>query len=134
MADVDDFFKSFKENASKLTKACESVTKDAVSAVGNKTKEAKLRYSMHEVKERIQNNYAEIGKSVYESFKTGNPEEDFSVIFGRIDALNDELEEIKQRLYEECNVEICSDCGAFVASKDAFCHKCGAKVKDNEQI
>ena len=132
MAGVDDFLKTIKDSASKFTKACESVTKDAVSVVENKTKEARLRYSMHEIKDRMQSYYAEIGRSVYESFKTGTNNEDFSLIYGKLDALNDELEELKQRLYEECDLEVCPDCGGFVASKDMFCKKCGAKVKDNE--
>lgn len=134
MAGVDDIFKNFKENASKLTKACENVTKSAVSVVENKTKEAKIRYSMHEIKERIQNNYAAIGESVYSNFKNKNQSEDFSVIFGRLDALNEELEELEIRLCEECNLQICPDCGAYVSAKDAFCHKCGAQVIEDEQI
>ena len=134
MAGVDDIFKSFKENASKLTKACESVTKSAVSAVETKTKEAKIRYSMHEIKERIESNYASIGECVYDSFRNNKHWDDFSVIFGRIDALKEELEELTQRLYDECNLQICPDCGAYVSVKEAFCHKCGAQVIEDEQI
>ncbi len=134
MAGVDDIFKNFKENASKLTKACETVTKSAVSAVESKTKEARIRYSMHEIKERIESNYAAIGECVYTNFKNKKHSEDFSEIFGRLDALNEELEELTQRLYEECNLQICPDCGAYVSAKDAFCHKCGAQVIEDEQI
>lgn len=134
MAGVDDIFNSFKENASKLTKACETVTKNAVSAVESKTKEAKIRYSMHEIKERIESNYAAVGESVYHSFKNGKHSQDFSEIFGRLDALNEELEELGQRLYEECNLQICPECSAYVSTKDAFCHKCGAQVIEDEQI
>mgnify|MGYP003296268504 CR=1 FL=1 len=112
MASTDDIFKNIKESASKLTKVCENVTKNAVSAVETKTKEAKIRYSMHEIKDRIQSNYAAIGECVYNSFKNKNHSEDFSVIFGKLDALNEELEELSRRLYEECDLQICPDCGA----------------------
>lgn len=130
--DFDNMINKLKTNAVKVTKEAGKITKDAINTVENKTQEAKLLYSVQSFEKRLDRQFAAIGSSVYNSFKNGEEQEDFSELFGRIDALKDEIEELKQRIASKKNTVICKECNAYIDTEDAFCPKCGAKVKENE--
>ena len=87
MADFDNMLNKLKD-----------FTKTAAYTVETKTQEAKLRFTLRSLKQRAEAQYTAIGKSVYENFKSGAEQEDFSELFGRIDAINDEIEELRERI------------------------------------
>lgn len=134
MADYnfDDVMDIIKSGAAKVSKEAGKFTKTAASAVGNKTQEMKLRYSLSELEERLNAQFAAIGSSVYTSFKTGTEQEDFSELFGRIDALNDEIEVMRNKLSDVTNTVRCESCDNYVSSSHTFCPECGAKMKNEE--
>ena len=72
-------------------------TKTATTVVENKTKEAKLSYTLKKLEARVNDQFSAIGASLYLSFKEGTEPEDFSELFGRIDA-NEEIEELRERI------------------------------------
>lgn len=130
MANFDDIIKRLSSTATKFGEAAENISKKTVSKVENLTHEAKIRYALHEVENRIQTNYAAMGESVYTSMKNNTENDDFSEIMGRLDALHDELGQLKQQLKEECGLSICPECESLVGRNNRFCPKCGAKMND----
>ena len=88
--------------------------------------------SLHKLEERVDDQFNAIGESIYRSFKEGSEYEDFSEIFGRIDALNDEIDELRTKIANIKKSDICPNCNAFI-NTDKFCSKCGAKLKKDEE-
>ncbi|MBQ7974308.1 MAG: zinc ribbon domain-containing protein [Clostridia bacterium] len=130
MSDFNDIIKQFREGADKLGETVGNAAKTAVAKVENKTKEAKIRFSIREAEERIKANFEAIGESVYKSYKSGSEPEDFSAQFGKLDALEDEITGLKEQLCSECNLKICPECNEAVKKSDAYCPRCGVKIKD----
>ena len=106
--------------------------KNAVNNVETKSREAKIRYAVKAVEARKKSNFAAIGASVYASFKGREEEKDFSEIFGRLDALEDDLAQLERELAEECNKVLCPSCRAAVSMEAEVCPKCGVRIKDEK--
>ena len=129
MANFDELFKKFSDGVSKAGEAAKVVANKTVSKVETMTREAKIRYAIHETEERMEQNYTLIGEIVYKSYKTGH-KQDFSEYLGRLDALYEEIQDLKEQLKEECNLHVCPDCDTLVKRGDSYCPKCGAKMRD----
>ena len=131
MADfnIDEMIEKIKTGANKVTKNAEKFTKTASAKVGNMTREAKLKYALKDVEDRIDEAYMEIGKAVYYNFKNNEDEAEHYEIFGKIDALTEEATEIKETIASIRNSAVCPSCSGFVNEDDVYCSKCGAKLK-----
>lgn len=129
---LENVLDTIKSGAVRVSKEAGKLTKTAASTVEAKTKEAKLAYSLHKLEERVDDQFNAIGESIYRSFKEGSEYEDFSEIFGRIDALNDEIDELRTKIANIKKSDICPNCNAFI-NTDKFCSKCGAKLKKDEE-
>lgn len=129
---MDDMFDKIKTSAVKVSREAERLTKTAASKVESKTQEAKLKYAVRELEEKMRACYATIGEAVYESFRNSEEPGDFSEMFGRLDALREEAEEMKERLSSVSGCVVCPECGATAGAEDVFCSKCGARMKSDE--
>lgn len=129
MANFDDLLKKFSDGVSKAGEAAKVITNKTVSKVETMTREAKIRYAIHETEERMAQNYTAIGEIVYNSYRTGY-DENYGEYLGRLDALYEEIQDLKNQLKEECNLHVCPDCDTPVKKGDSYCPKCGAKMKD----
>ncbi len=129
---LENVLDTIKSGVVKVSKEAGKLTKNAATTVEAKTKEAKLVYSLHKLEERVNDQFNAIGKSVYLSFKDETEYEDFSEIFGRIDALNDEINELRTKIANIKKSDICPNCNAFI-NTDKFCSKCGAELKKDEE-
>ena len=100
MADLnlDNLIDKIKTGASKASKEAVKITKNAATAVETKTRQLKLQHSLHSLEERLENHFSAIGESVYKSFRSDEEQEDFSELFGKIDALTEEIAELKNRI------------------------------------
>ncbi|MGN0106065.1 MAG: hypothetical protein ACI4A5_00025, partial [Hominilimicola sp.] len=86
--------------------------------------------------DKINDIYAEIGKAVYEKYTDTN---DVCCDFvaekcGKIDALSEEIAELKEQLAQLKETVRCSRCGAYNHADDAYCAKCGVKLYNTEDI
>ena len=89
----------------------------------------KLKFSISETKSKIKDIYTEIGKSVYENYKsTGEVIDDMEEKFGKIDAMTEEVNELKEQLYQLKENVKCPKCGAYNHSDDVYCSKCGERI------
>lgn len=129
MANFDELFKMVSDGVAKAGEAAKVVANKTVSKVETMTREAKIRYAIHEAEDRMNQNYTQIGEIVYNSYRTGQ-KQDFTEYLGRLDALYDEIQGLQDQLKEECNLHVCPDCDTLVKRGDSYCPKCGAKMRD----
>lgn len=105
------------------------VTKTVIEKTNNIVNQTKLKFSISETKSKIKDIYTEIGKSVYENYKsTGEVIDDMEEKFGKIDAMTEEVNELKEQLYQLKENVKCPKCGAYNHSDDVYCSKCGERI------
>ena len=70
------------------------VTKTVIEKTNNIVNQTKLKFSISETKSKIKDIYTEIGKSVYDNYKsTGEVIDDMEEKFAKIDAMTEEVNE-----------------------------------------
>lgn len=105
------------------------VTKTVIEKTNNIVNQTKLKFSISETKSKIKDIYTEIGKSVYENYKsTGEVIDDMEEKFAKIDAMTEEVNELKEQLYQLKENVKCPKCGAYNHSDDVYCSKCGERI------
>ena len=105
------------------------VTKTVIEKTNNLVNQTKLKFSISETKSKIKDIYTEIGKSVYENYKsTGEVIDDMEEKFAKIDAMTEEVNELKEQLYQLKENVKCPKCGAYNHSDDVYCSKCGERI------
>ena len=105
------------------------MTKTVIEKTNNIVNQTKLKFSISETKSKIKDIYTEIGKSVYENYKsTGEVIDDMEEKFGKIDAMTEEVNELKEQLYQLKENVKCPKCGAYNHSDDVYCSKCGERI------
>ena len=105
------------------------VTKTVIEKTNNIVNQTKLKFSISETESKIKDIYTEIGKSVYENYKsTGEVIDDMEEKFGKIDAMTEEVNELKEQLYQLKENVKCPKCGAYNHSDDVYCSKCGERI------
>ena len=105
------------------------MTKTVIEKTNNIVNQTKLKFSISETKSKIKDIYTEIGKSVYENYKsTGEVIDDMEEKFAKIDAMTEEVNELKEQLYQLKENVKCPKCGAYNHSDDVYCSKCGERI------
>lgn len=113
---------------SKLTKSIEQGAKTATKMAGDTIEVTKLRKTIADNEDKIERLYKEIGKTMYENYKTSNEEEiNLTEIYENIDNIYIEIDEAKEKICEIKNLRICSNCGAELTRDIQFCPECGTK-------
>ncbi len=100
MSDFDDILRRMKTGAEKAGESVGDFLKYTASKVENKTKEAKIHYGIRGAEARKKTNFEAIGEAMYNAYMAGTEPEDFSQMYGMIDALNEEIAELKGQLGE----------------------------------
>ena len=113
----------------KLGKKTTEAYQTAKEKTSKLSEELKLRGKISDSKEKIDNEYKEIGKMVYEKMKSG---EDASK--EEITPRCEEIERSEVELLALKNIKKCSDCGEELDLKADFCSRCGAKQPKNEEL
>ena len=126
---MEEVFDKIKEHANKAKDSAVQVTKTVIEKTNNIVNQTKLKFSISETKSKIKDIYTEIGKSVYENYKsTGEVIDDMEEKFGKIDAMTEEVNELKEQLYQLKENVKCPKCGAYNHSDDVYCSKCGERI------
>jgi len=94
----------------------------------------KLNISINTEEDRIQKLYEQIGKEIYEYFKSEEdvPEE-LKDVCSEIRAREATIKDIKDRILEIKNLKACIKCGTDLEMGVLFCSKCGAKQKASNE-
>ena len=124
-----DFFSKLGKKASQTYQ----VTKE--KAV-NLSEELKLKGKINDLKDKIEDEYKEIGKTVYNEVKDGKDvsKEEIIEICESISKYKDEIEKLQADILTLKNVVKCSNCGVELDLGDPFCYKCGAKQPEVEKV
>jgi len=112
--------------------------KEIGSAVSKKTGQivdtAKLRMSAAEINNEIAKRYEALGKAVYEAKKTGvSIDGIIDECIVSIDALNDRLDEVNDRIAGMKNKVSCTCCGAAMDPQALYCSRCGARIEQRKR-
>ena len=67
---MEEVFDKLKEHANKAKDSAVQVTKTVIEKPNNIVNQTKLKFSNSETKSKIKDIYTEIGKSVYENYKS----------------------------------------------------------------
>jgi ribosomal protein L40E len=123
----------FLNKLSKKTTEAYQSAKDKTTKISG---ELKLKGKISENKEKINKEYQEIGKIVYEKMKSGEDasKEDITPKCEEIERLKEEIEKAEVEILALKDIKKCADCGAELALTAEFCSKCGSKQPVIEKV
>ena len=131
---MDEMFDKLKEHASKLKDGAVKLTKTVVNKTNNVASQTKIKFAISETQDKIKDIYAEMGKTVYDKYKSGdNVCECMIEKCAKIDSLLDEVAELNKQLAELKETVKCPQCDAYNNADDVYCSKCGSKMENAEQ-
>ena len=112
----------------KLGKKTTEVYQGAKEKTVKISEEIKLKNKINDLKEKINKEYLEIGKAVYEKMKNGEDasKEEIMPRCDEISRLSEESERLHASILALKNIKKCISCGAELEVKSEFCSKCGA--------
>lgn len=124
-----DFFSKLGKKASKTYQ----VTKEKAA---NLSEELKLKGKISDLKDKIEDEYKEIGKTVYNEVKDGKDvsKEEITAKCETISKYKDEIEKLQSDILALKNVVKCINCGVELDLGDPFCYKCGTKQPEVEKV
>lgn len=108
----------------------------AVNVVGKKASQivdiSKLRISAADLNNEISKRFEAMGRTVYESQKSGNNVSDLiSESVTAIDDLYEQLDAINDQLAQARAKMVCKNCGEENAQGSVYCSKCGHKLSED---
>ncbi len=130
---MEEVLDKIKVHASKAKDGAVKLTKTVIDKTNNVVNQTKLKFAISEIKGKVNDIYTEMGKTVYEEYeKTGEITEELAEKCGKVDALMEEMLEIKERLAELKETVRCSECGSYNHVDDVYCSKCGEKLYSDD--
>ncbi len=132
----DNIFDKFKGYADIALDKMGKASKTAASKTENVVSRAKIRFSINEANDKIDEIYRLMGKELYERYLEGDMDDPvLSEQCEKIDGLNKDIEELNDELTDLRAVVKCQYCGVYNRIESTFCSKCGAKLaKDEEEV
>lgn len=125
-----------------ITKKVTETAKVAAKKSGEMVELTKLKMNISSEEDKIEKEYAQMGKIVFETFERGEKVgEEFEAHCEKIASYRENIKAMKDQILKLKNVKTCPECGEEVDSEALFCPKCGAKqeiilkpveVTDNE--
>ena len=98
---MEEVFDKIKVQANRAKDEAKKWTKNVIDKTNNVVNQTKLKFAINETKDKINEIYAEIGKTVYEEIEVGgNIGDAVREKCEKIDALQIELGELKEQLAE----------------------------------
>ncbi len=131
---MEEMFDKLKAQASKLKDSAVKITKTVVDKTNNVASQTKIKFAISETQDKIKDIYAEMGKTVYDKYKSeGDICECMAEKCTKIDALFEEVAELNKQLAELKETVKCPQCDAYNNADDVYCSKCGGKMENAEQ-
>lgn len=130
---MEEMFDRIKEHAYKAKDGAVKLTKTVIGKTNNVVSQTKVKFAISETEDKIKEIYGEMGKAAYERYKeSGNCCDGVAEKCGKIDALMEELTELKEQLAELKETVKCPNCGGYNHAEDAYCSKCGEKLDTDD--
>ncbi len=126
---MEDILNKIKKGAIQVKDEAEKFTKDAVDKTKKVIDRTKYNYTISELDGRINNILQGLGKTLYAEYQNGTEfDSDIMEKCQNIDDIKNEIDEIKKKIAQTKNGDICYECGEIIEKDAAFCKKCGNKV------
>ena len=124
-----DFFEKLNKKATEAYQA----TKEKATTL---SEELKIKGKISDLKEKIEDLYIEIGKTVYTELKDGKTvaEEEILKKCDEISQTHDEISKLKDRILDIKKMRTCVQCNAKINKNDLFCPKCGKEQPKVEKV
>jgi hypothetical protein len=124
-----EFFNKLGKKASETYQ----VTKEKAANISG---ELKIKGKISEIKEKIEKEYNEIGKVVYNEVKDGKDvsKDQITEKCEEIARLNDEISKLEVELLAIKKVKKCVGCGTELDIEAEFCSKCGKEQPKIEKV
>jgi RNA polymerase subunit RPABC4/transcription elongation factor Spt4 len=124
----------FMKKIEELSKIVGKTATDTYNTVADKSgkiiEDTKTKMAISDKEEEIAEIYANMGKTVYDMYKTG---EDVGKVFSKeakkIDSLKSEITEMNKKILFNKGLRNCSSCGEIIDVESTFCSICGEKQK-----
>jgi len=111
-----------------ITKKVTETAKVAATKANDIVEVTKLNLSIAAEEDKIKKIYAEVGKAVYDAYAAGKETADFLKDYcKRIEDIEKNIKEMKDKILEMKNLKICPGCGAELEGDVNYCPKCGTK-------
>lgn len=107
--------------------------KDLGEAAGKKTGElvevTRLKMEAAQTEKDITATLEGLGRLIYDGRKSGEDVTEMAdACIDRVDELNTQLEELRDKIVRYKNAVRCKDCGSLNTEDSLYCKKCGAKL------
>ena len=99
-------------------------------------KEAKLKITISEEKEKIESEYKKIGEKLYEKYLNNRDDEvalAFIEEFKNIDVAKENIKKSEDEILDLKDRKKCAKCGNSFDDKFEFCPSCGTKAEKEEK-
>ena len=120
----------------KLTKKASETYKATKEKTTKLSEEFKLKNTISDKKEEIEELYKEIGKLVAEDMKNGK-DSDKDTVSKKVDeivALEKEIENAEKSILDLKDISVCDGCGSKIEKEASFCKNCGKEQDKPEKI
>lgn len=132
---MDEMFDKIKEQANKAKDSAIKITKNVIDKTNNVINQTKINFAISEAEGKVNDIYKEIGKAVYEKYKdTGEIFNGMEEKCGKLDAILEEIQELKEHLSELKETVKCNSCGSYNHVDDLFCSKCGESLNCEDEV
>ncbi len=124
----------FMKKVTEISKIVGKTATDTYNTVADKSgkliNDAKLKISISEIESDIQKTYEDMGKTVYELYKSGDDVgKGFTKECKKIDKMKKDIEEKNKTILYNKGLRSCEECGEIISTEAAFCANCGKKQK-----
>lgn len=125
-----EFMKKVNEISKIVGKTATETYNTVADKSGKAFEDAKLKISIADKEEEIEAIYMEMGKTVYDTYKSG---EDVGKAFSKegkkIDKIFTEIDDMKKVILYNKGLRTCESCGEVITVESSFCQNCGNKQK-----
>lgn len=125
-----EFMKKVNEISKKVGETAQETYKTVATKSGKFFEETKLKLSVGDKEEAIDKLYKDMGKKVYQLHKSGEAVEDFEITCKEIDGINEEINEIQDKLLLSKELRKCDNCGEIINIDCSYCSSCGVKQEE----
>lgn len=130
---MDEIFDKVRDGASKVLDGATKIAKQVSDKTGVVVTQTKISFAIAETKNKMEAIYAEIGKKAYKKHTEGaNLCECMTDAFEKLDELQSELEDLKEKLAEVKETVKCENCGENNPKTASYCVNCGESLKHDK--
>lgn len=124
----------FMKKVNEISKIVGKTATDTYNTVADKSgkaiEDAKMKMEISDKEEEIQELYIEMGKTVYDAYKSGDDVgEAFAKVCKKVDKKLAEIDEKKKIILYNKGYRVCEKCRETITLESVFCQNCGAKQK-----